>query len=183
MPAIPNDNGDRFPTAFVGIDPGASGGLCLIQDDMVEAVAMPGTDKDVWIWFLLRVKSRFRPFAMIEQVGGYIGKGQDKEGNQEKGGGAANGSAMFKFGRSAGMLEGFLVAAGIPYERVVPRKWQKGVGLVGKKKGETRTSFKNRGKALAQRLFPDEDVTLKTADAILIADFCRRMKTGLGKMV
>ena len=71
-----------------------------------------------------------------------------------------------------------LIAAGIPFEEVIPRTWQKGVGITPRGKGETKTRFKNRLKAKASQLFPKVNVTLATADALLIAEFCRRKRTG-----
>jgi hypothetical protein len=113
--------GDKPMTLYIGIDPGASGGLaCLTIKGVnrltgVRAEKMPTTDADVW----LSVRNlRSSPLlgegqsiaAVIEQVGGFIGVGQP-------------GSAMFKFGQSYGALRMALVAAGIPFETVPPQKW------------------------------------------------------------
>jgi hypothetical protein len=82
---------------------------------------------------------------------------------------------MFKFGMGYGALRMALTALEIKYEEVPPQKWQKELGIVTRnKERESHTQFKNRLKAKAQQLFPTMDVTLKTCDALLIAEFCRR---------
>jgi hypothetical protein len=104
-------------------------------------------------------------FAVIEKVGGYIGKPQP-------------GSAMFKFGMSYGGLRMALIAAGISFLEVTPQQWQKTLGVSTKKKNETKGKFKNRLKALAQQIFPSVKVTLATADALLLAEYARRLRSG-----
>jgi hypothetical protein len=56
---------------------------------------------------------------------------------------------------------------------VRPQEWQRELGL-GTKKGRTDRDWKNHLKAEAQRLFPTQDVTLRTADALLILDSSTR---------
>lgn len=148
---------------YVGIDPGASGGLATVGADL-QAVGMPGTELDVWVWMSVEPRPEF---AVIEKVGGYT-----------QAGGPQPGSAMFKFGQSYGGLRMALVAAGIPFDEVTPQTWQKGLGVTPRGKTESKTQFKNRLKARAQQLFPSVKVTLATADALLIAEFCRRKRTG-----
>ncbi len=152
---------------YLGVDPGANGGLAAVTTSGSFGVAsMPDTERDVWEWFA-DVKRQFPgcdPFAVIEKVSGYIGEAQP-------------GSAAFKFGASYGGLRMALVAAGIPFEEVTPQKWQKFLGIPPRnnKGGETKTAFKNRLKAKAQQLFPGVKVTLATADALLIMEYCRRV--------
>lgn len=133
---------------------------------MVELFAMPGTDRDLWnlieqFGSLPEVSS-----CSLEKVGGYTGSGQP-------------GSAMFKFGCNYGLIRMALTAAGIPFEEVVPRTWQKALGIPPRKKTETKTQWKNRLKQKAQQLFPGAKVTLATADALLIAEHCQRKCRGI----
>lgn len=144
----------------IGVDPGASGGLAEIGVDGVTAVPMPATELDILEW-LRQQGRRSDVTAIIEQVSGYIGEGHP-------------GSAMFKFGMSYGGLRMALIACDIPFEAVTPQAWQKALSISKRDKSESRTQFKNRLKAKAQQLFPLVKVTLATADAILIAEFCRR---------
>lgn len=150
--------------SIIGIDPGASGGIALLQPmhgspNSVQSTGMPDTERDIWEW--LRTSLSSVNFAVIEQVSGYIGEKQP-------------GSAMFKFGMSYGMLRGFLIAAGVQFEQATPQKWQKALGITSRKKEETKTQWKNRLKASAQQIFPDLKITLATADALLIAEYARR---------
>lgn len=166
---MPKITGKKDPYAYyLGIDPGASGGLALISGDGgLVCEAMPETQRDVWVWIAAKSPTATCPtFACIEQVGGHI------QGNNQPG------SAMFKFGFSAGGLNMALTAAGIPFELVTPQRWQKALGIPSRKKTESKGQFKNRLKAFAQQLFPQEKVTLSTADAILIAEYTRRFREG-----
>ena len=148
---------------YLGIDPGASGGLASIVTEG-GATAMPATERDVWEWIRLwsSVGGKGNAFAVIEKVGGYIA------------GAAHPGSAMFKFGQSYGGLRMALVAAGIPFDEITPQRWQKEIGIAPRKQTESKGQFKNRLKAKAQQLFPKVKVTLATADALLIAEYARR---------
>jgi hypothetical protein len=74
-------------------------------------------------------------------------------------------------------LRAFLISADISFQEVTPQKWQKAFGLV-KEKGEEPRAWKNRIKAKAQQLFPSQKVTLAVADALLIAEYNRRKRTG-----
>jgi len=76
-------------------------------------------------------------------------------------------ASSFKFGQGYGSLEMALTAAGIPFERVTPQKWQKALGCLTK-------GQKNVSKRKAQELFPTMKVTHATADALLIAEWGRR---------
>lgn len=148
---------------YLGIDPGASGGIAVIRGRKIEAVPIPETEKDTWEW-ISRWSEPFgeMPYAAIERVQGFIGEGQP-------------GSAMFKFGRSYGFLRACLVAARIPFHDPTPQAWQKGIAIVPRKSrdGETKPQFKKRLKSMAQQLYPEASVTLATADAILIAHWCK----------
>jgi hypothetical protein len=163
MPKLEADKGQTW----LGLDPGASGGLALLGwDGSVETFALANaTDRQVWDWLILIKPS----FAAIEKVGGYIGVGQP-------------GSAMFQFGRSTGKLIGFLVAADIPFEEVPPQRWQRDLGITPRKKaskkgaGESKTEFKRRLRSRAEALFPKARITNDVADSLLIAEWCRRSR-------
>jgi hypothetical protein len=103
--------------------------------------------------------------AFVEEVGGFCGVGQP-------------GSAMFKFGKGCGVIEGALMALGFRIELVKPQKWQKHFGLGTTKQAGGKADWKRKLKAEAQRRFPTCDVTLKTADALLILDYARAKEVG-----
>jgi hypothetical protein len=145
---------------YIGVDPGKSGGIVFMYDGTIELFSMPDTEKDVCEMFYTCPTS----FAVIEKVQGYIGKPHP-------------GSAMFNFGMNYGGLRMAMIAAQIPFEEVTPRTWQKELGISPRKKVEKPNKFKSRIKAKAQQLFPKLNVTLKTCDALLIAEYCRRVRS------
>lgn len=119
---------------------------------------MPPTEGDI-----LETLKKLRVYhdtILIEQVGGYIG------------GAGSPGSAMFNFGRGFGFLLGVSMTLGYRIVMVRPQTWQKALGL-GNSKGMTKTEWKNKLKAEAQRRFPKLSVTLSTADALLILEYGR----------
>jgi len=145
---------------IIAIDPGASGGIAwLCQDGYIFAAAMPATEGDVLAQLTsLQAANGFPKRVIIEDVGGFCGVGQP-------------GSAMFKFGRGFGFILGVCAALGWRVELVKPQKWQKTLGLGTKALAGGKGPWKNKLKALAQQLFPTCDVTLKTADALLMLEY------------
>jgi len=110
---------------------------------------------------------------------------------------------MFKFGRNAGLLIGLLIAHEIKFEETVPEIWQRSLGIHARVKApkgrglfinfereETKSQYKKRLLAAAKQLFPsaftgksNED-SLKIADALLIAEYTKRARTGyLGRPI
>lgn len=155
----------NFRTTIIGIDPGSSGGLARMDPfGRVEAVGMPETEREMWDW--IRLSQTADVFVVIEQVGGFVPK-EDGKGQP--------GSSMFKFGYGAGMLKGFVIACGCRIEMATPQRWQKSLGIPSKKKTESKTQWKNRLKQRAEEIFPQLKVTLKTADALLIMEYARRL--------
>ncbi len=92
--------------------------------------------------------------CVLEEVSGFAGKAQP-------------GSAMFRFGEHFGFIKGVIQALGIRLVMVRPQVWQKGFGLGTASACASKSEWKNKLKAEAQRRFPQLDVTLKTADALL----------------
>lgn len=75
--------------------------------------------------------------------------------------------SAFTFGQSNGFLRGMLVSLKIPFETVRPIVWMDYL--------DCRTGGdKNITKRKAQELYPKLKVTHAVADAILIAEYCRR---------
>jgi hypothetical protein len=58
---------------------------------------------------------------------------------------------------------------------VRPQTWQKNLGIGTSRTCASKTEWKNKLKALAQRKFPDAKVTLATADALLILDYAENL--------
>ena len=147
---------------YLGLDPGASGGIAVIYDGgFTVAYPMPETDKEI-----LDLIKEFAPpseekglevFACIEKLNAM------SPGRQ----------ACFQLGQSYGKLKMALIACGIPYSEVLPAAWQKAVGCPSKK-GRTYAQRKALLRARAQALYPLVAVTNKTADALLIAHFIKQ---------
>ena len=143
---------------YIGVDPGSSGSICEVSVDGSASVVTKTDKSYAHIWDKLFQPRFDNSVAVIESVHAMPGQGV---------------ASTFRFGQSFGMLLAMLTAAGIPYVKVTPAVWCKEFKLK-RKEGESNTDWKNRHKQLAQELFPDVDVTHATADALLIAEYCRR---------
>lgn len=141
---------------YIGIDPGASGAIAWLEDGLRNPgfFKNDGTERDVWnaLNDLIDFKNYDVFRGAIEQVNAMPGQGV---------------SSTFKFGQSFGLLRGFLIASGVPFEMLRPTEWQKAMGLSGK--FPSKTARKNAHKARAQELFPELKITHANADALLIA--------------
>lgn len=144
--------------SYLGIDPGGSGALVLLDERMkwVGSVRLKATERDVETW--LRAHRDDIAHAVLERVASFPGQGV---------------SSTFKFGQSYGFCRGLLVAFRIPFEAVPPGSWMRSMGLIAPK-GTPKVDRKRRLKARAQELWPDAPITNAEADAALIAEFCRR---------
>ncbi len=111
---------------------------------------MPDTDRD-----LFEIIEEFAPrvrMATLEKVGP-----MPKQGI----------SSTAKFMRHYGLLEGLLIALKVPYTLTRPQEWQKAMACLTK-------GDKNVSKAKAQQLWPHLKITHAIADALLLAEHCRR---------
>lgn len=145
---------------YLGIDPGDNGGLVWLDADgsLLACQKMPSTPEDVLT--ALGSYDCENVVCFMEKVGGIPGQGA---------------SASFTFGKGYGELTMALLARGISTTLVTPQKWQKHFNLSGKK-GESKTSHKNRIKAWAQQRFPQKKITLAISDAIAIAVYGYEMR-------
>lgn len=153
---------------YVGIDPGKGGGLALLTEGglVFDVRKMPETERDLADilegWLDTGRSEGARPLkAMLERVNaGAWGAG--------KGGQKMGVSSAFSFGMGYGGLRMALTVLKIPFDLVSPQTWQKSIGCLTK-------GDKNVSKAKAQQLFPSvKKVTHANADALLIAEYCRR---------
>ena len=147
---------------LIAIDPGANGGFALLRHgEPAQAFPMPATEGDILDLLRELADPPQDSTALIEEVSGFVGRPQP-------------GSAMFKFGRNFSFLIGVLQGDRVRIEFVRPARWQKPFALGTASKCESKTAWKNKLKAAAQRLYPNLKVTLNTADALLILEFGRR---------
>ena len=135
---------------YIGVDPGVGGGIAVIDEAglTVEVTKMPETDGDLLSFFGVYGG---KAIAALEFVRSSPQMGV---------------ASAFTFGRGYGALRMALQASRIPYTEVTPPKWQQRMGC--RSKGD-----KNVTKARAQELFPGLKVTHATADALLLASYCR----------
>lgn len=151
---------------LIVIDPGASGGIAYRRDGQpTDAVRMPPTEGDLVNLLREITPDPANTVAFVEEVGGYIGKAQPA-------------SSAFKFGRNFGFLLGVLQTLGIRVELVRPQKWQKALGVGHASSCTSKTEWKNKLKAQAQRLYPQIKPTLATSDALLILEYAVRASRG-----
>jgi hypothetical protein len=162
------------PRLYLGIDPGVSGGLAAIDAEgrPVAVTPMPDTEAEVYQFLCgvgatsLQENNAINVVAVLEKVSASPQMGT---------------VSAFTFGRGIGVLRMALIAAEIPFDEVTPGSWQKVMGIrqqTGKTTlGSTHKKDKNIAKRRAQELFPGiARITHATADALLIAEYCRRLR-------
>lgn len=143
---------------FLGVDPGGSGAMAVIDEEgkFVSFIKLKETDFDVADWLKSYVTTV--SFAYLEKVHSMPGQGV---------------ASTFKFGASFGGCRAMLVYSTIPWDFVTPLKWQNALSC--------RTGGdKNVSKAKAQQFWPDVKITHANADALLIAEYCRRVRLNIG---
>jgi crossover junction endodeoxyribonuclease RuvC len=150
---------------FIGIDPGLSGGIACIDGVVTWTAPMPtvkdGTKTTVNAYALRNMIVDLGPLdlVMIEKVGTRPGQGI---------------VSAFSFGEGCGVIRGILTALERPYDYVLPQTWTKAIGIPPK-------AGKPEHVAAARRLFPHVDLRDTQdgmADALLIAEYGRRLHTG-----
>jgi crossover junction endodeoxyribonuclease RuvC len=144
----------------LGIDPGASGALVLLENGQpIEWTEMPtlkiGKSTRVNAPALTDwIASCCCDYVYVEQVHAMPGQGV---------------TSMFNFGHSCGTVMGVLGALGLPHAMVTPQSWKKAAGLIG--------TDKDAARARAIQMWPKwRDLDKKgkgqaLADAALIAAY------------
>lgn len=139
---------------FVGIDPGKGGGIAAVSQDrtVVMACRMPETERELLDALMSLQLDGTTAMAVLEKVHSSPQMGV---------------KSAFTFGEGFGMLRMALAAARIPFETVVPNKWQRDMSC------QTRGD-KNVTKQLALSMFPNVKVTHALADALILSEWLRR---------
>ena len=153
--------------SFIGIDPGKGGAIAVISGS--EAFATDFKDSCIALVIeeqvsLLRSQGHTIK-ACIEAVHSFPGQGV---------------ASSFAFGKAYGEALGALDALFVPYFTVSPQKWQKTLPAMPKKK-DGAAAHKRALKMEAQRRFPQCKPTLKTCDALLIAEYARRIEHDISR--
>ena len=141
---------------YIGIDPGKNGGIGFIYNDLAYCKRCPATVFEMAeeIQTCIELAPDIQKTAIIEQVWS-----MPKQGVK----------SVFTFGEGYGKWLGILAAHKIPYTQVTPQMWQKHFGAQPRDKKDR----KNHLKHLGQQRFPNIKITLKTSDAILLANYLR----------
>lgn len=147
----------------IGIDPGKTGGIAMLDlyGNVVLGRLESMTDHDVSDFF--EEAAGFREvYATLEDPRGVLP-------------GIRSPKAIAGPAESYGFLRGCLVCHRIPFESIRPQAWQRHYRLP-KRADVGDTAKKRAHKAAAQRLFPKENVTNWSADALLLAELARRFR-------
>ena len=140
---------------YIGIDPGASGGIGVINTEGNTAEAIPYSDEAMTDTLSCYPQAK----VMVEQVHAMPGNGS---------------TSMINFGKAFGFILGALAAYKIPYQLVPPTKWKREFSVTADKK----TSIE-----CCRRLFPTVELRRNAhcrtdhdgmAEALLIAEYARR---------
>lgn len=160
----------------IGIDPGLSGAIALVDGDRALGVwDIPTTgekasrcvsaalladvidevlDEALALIPVLSGASQGRPTVYLEKVGAMPGQGV---------------SSMFRFGQSVGVIEGVIGSKGMRLIRTTPGEWKRHWRLIGKDKDAARTLAIDVYPEMAHMLTRKADGN--RADALLIAGF------------
>ena len=156
---------------IIGIDAGVNGGYAILHPHPLCAnVADALNDIQFFAEAMRKLKEYSQKCnipleAYVEQVSGYI---RCKH--------AQPASRSFVLGKSYGEVIGILIALEIPFKTVTPQKWQG--EILPEVKGLEYNERKRRLREHAYKLYAFLKPTLKIADAILIAEYGRRVSNG-----
>jgi hypothetical protein len=138
----------------IGIDPGKGGGIAVITNETVTLHNCPRTVKDMALLISLCLNdvAAYRTKVFLEKVWAFPTDGR---------------AGSFTFGENYGQWQGILASHEIEPTLVTPKTWQAHFEI---KKGLKKDIRKKILKQIAIDRCPNiKKVTLKTADALLIA--------------
>ncbi len=150
-------------TFYVGIDPGGSGAIAVLVDGQIrETILLESSPLSTLTrirGLVGRLKAQDVHYRFcVEKVGGYV---KGSKGNI--------GSRMFEFGKSYGSIVTSLYACNVlGFLNPMSQVWQRKIGAPTRGDKSKEEHKKDLFK-IAERIFPDQSPTLKTADAMLLA--------------
>jgi crossover junction endodeoxyribonuclease RuvC len=162
---------------YVGIDPGQTGGIAALDKHSIPIFVgafrptKEGFDAKQLCDIITDLRVQIPNSSMIAVAVEHV-HAMPKQGV----------SSTFKFGTNYGKILGVLEAKQLRYELVTPQEWTKHMFA-----GMGKDMKKERGRIVAQRLFPDlnlratersHTVHSGMADALLIAEYFRRKSLG-----
>lgn len=163
---------------YIGIDPGQGGAIAFITSYDIQVQNLKGMSPSDLLFLLRDLADANDCWAFVERVAPMPAL-PSKPGEKPRSMGA---TSAFNFGREFERPQMLLLGAGIPFDLILPRDWQRAVGLVYPKK--TPYAAKKRlGKARAQEMLAGTSVkvTQVNADALMIALACQRIMGAASK--
>tara|TARA_B100000945_G_scaffold319022_1_gene325267 strand:+ start:3774 stop:4268 length:495 start_codon:yes stop_codon:yes gene_type:complete len=160
----------------IGIDPGLSGGIAILDDkkifDIFDMPIMPEGKKN---------KNQLNSALLVSIIKKHINSIQDTSVIVEQvsampGQGV---TSMFNFGQTFGSIKGICAALNLPIFYVRPAKWKKHFELINSSKDASRTKVIEMYPSISSRLSKKKDVN--KADAILIARYFRDCRSQFDK--
>ena len=142
---------------YIGIDPGKSGALCVIEDDFIKAYPCPDNVQDMALIFAMAisVNETKTVIAYIEKVWARHTDGR---------------ASIWKFAENYGVWLGIAGAYEVDLKTVAPQRWIKYFETPKMEKANRKRYLRDK----ARSMYPDlKKVSLKTADAILIATYAK----------
>jgi crossover junction endodeoxyribonuclease RuvC len=151
---------------IIGIDPGLSGGIAVLENNKVLSIfdmpVMPEGKKN---------KRQLNSAQLVKLIKDNISKNEEvsvvvEQVNAMPGQGV---TSMFNFGQTFGAIKGVCAALSLPIFFVRPAKWKKHFELINSSKDSSRTKAIEMYPSLSNDLAKKKDVN--KSDAILIARF------------
>ena len=148
---------DSHSEVYVGIDPGKSGAICVIEDDFIKAIPCPDNIQDMALVFAMSISVN-----ETKKVVAYIEKVWARPTDAKR--------SIWKFAENYGTWKGIAGAYEISLIEVSPQKWIKYFETPKLEKSRRKRYLRDK----ARSMYPNiKKVTLKTADAILIASYAK----------
>tara|TARA_B100001121_G_scaffold309887_1_gene338462 strand:+ start:191 stop:682 length:492 start_codon:yes stop_codon:yes gene_type:complete len=151
---------------IVGIDPGLSGGIAILENNKVlKLFDMPVMAEGK------KNKKQLNSAQLVDIIKDNISSGEDiaivvEQVNAMPGQGV---TSMFNFGQTFGAIKGVCAALNLPIFFVRPSKWKKYFELINSSKDSSRTKVIEMYPSLSNQLAKKKDVN--KSDAILIARY------------
>lgn len=144
---------------YIGIDPGKSGGVTMIHGDDTKTYKCPQRTEDMAILFSLLVgdTSSYDVKVLMERVWA-------RPNNAVR--------SAFAYGVNYGQWLGIIACHEIPLQTCLPNQWISHYGCSKELEYQERKRWL---KEKAKSLYPKLNVTLMTADAILITDYAKEV--------
>jgi len=163
---------------YLGADPGETGGIAMVNEDgvCVFAEKMPALAQGLLDMLRMLEDNTEIVACAIERIDPRPTVYYDKKQK----------ARISTILRSTCIIYGdylqlHMAMLAIRHEPIIiaPRDWQRALECPVKVKGEKKSKHKANLADYARKLFPDVKITLSTADALLIAEYCRRKTLGI----